>query len=802
MADSKQYRTKFYVQSVVFLVLVLAILLLLNLTSDETSRLKVDLSRDQLYSISDATVSILGDLKDEIKVTYYYNEAMGSMRPNLLRDTRDMFDEFRQLSGGNFTYQVIDPEEEAAKYALAKTVEYFKKRREWEDSGKKGDPPAEPKRPVPIFEMFGRNQPTDDQIREQRQKEAAARARATNRTREEVERELVSSAYKDERLGSLEQEGIRAYTFMERKGDSARQVKIYSAIRIDYLAKQPEVLPIHQNLEGLEYELAHRIVKLTMPKKPVVAFFDARKPPPPPPPANPMERMQPPVSDYAVITNHLGQLFDMRQIDLKKDDSIDGLVKRLKEDKAREEGSDKESDEEEKDDAEVTADDVREFISCLVVAQPDNLEDRQVYEINRAVSLGVPTIFFVSPYSMDISPQGMAQNVPLSVLRTGLDEVFRKWGIELGGEILASNDSGGIPVQQMVNLGGMRIPVQSFANLAAIVAPKSQAISQEHPLTMNIGQLAFPATAGFKTMESVLEDNELRATVLAWAPQETWSQPVNPFEGANNPMRRGQPLGVQVLAKRDLILPKDPETFRDFLDDSPALAVYLEGRFPFHFEGQTIPEWKPEEKPDKDNDDRDSDLLPNPVDAVALSATGLPQAEGTEAGKSDPAPDAEAGKEAAPATDTEASKASGEAGEKAEEPTGTKEPEQKPEAPKEPEKPKAHIEPSESGKVILLASTDILKNDFVRLYRQFDGYENNVRFIQSAVELFGLDPRLLNIRRKTLTIREFDRGTEAYVWPIQLINILGIPGIVVLIALVRFLWRQSESIRYERRYVG
>ena len=62
MADSRQYRTKYYRNSVISLGLLIAVMVLLGITADETSGFKMDFTQDGLYTISDATKDIFGKL--------------------------------------------------------------------------------------------------------------------------------------------------------------------------------------------------------------------------------------------------------------------------------------------------------------------------------------------------------------------------------------------------------------------------------------------------------------------------------------------------------------------------------------------------------------------------------------------------------------------------------------------------------------------------------------------------------------------------------------------------------------------
>ncbi|MGQ9591950.1 MAG: GldG family protein [Planctomycetota bacterium] len=600
MAESHEYRHRFFAGNFTFLGILVAILLVVYFLSGHLNKWKLDLTGDRVYTVSAATKKILGNLKDKITVTYYSSAELPAGLQNLRRDTKDLFEEFYDLSGGKFQYSIVNPEDKAAEHAEERVEEYLRQREEHEKGARK-DPPKEPAPPQSIEDIFGgRRQKTDEELRDERQKTANAIAQQTNRKKEVVERDLLRDAYKHNFFRELELRGISAFPVTERQASSVRQVRVFSAIEIRYLSKEPEVIPIHYSIENLEYELASRILKLTQTEKPVVAFFDGRKPPMPK--FDPMNPVQPPPSDYEAIINHLGQLYDIRSIDLKENDSLDDLVKRLKED-ARRKAAKGEEPKESEEDKVVKPEDYR-LLKVFVVAQPDQLEPRQVYEVNRAASLGIPTIFLVSAYSLDVSEGGIQQGLPLRLLYPGLDDVFRKWGVELRKDLLASNSAGSVLLPRSVGpRGGLRILVE--APLPVNVASEGPgAIDQQSPLTNRIQELVFPATTGLRLLTETLAANKLEHTVLAKTTRETWSVEIDPFR--QSPFQRGRLVGPTVAQYQEELAKMKPGEFRDFVEPVP-LAVHLTGKLPFTFQGETIPEWRKETK--KEDENKDSSLL-------------------------------------------------------------------------------------------------------------------------------------------------------------------------------------------------
>ncbi len=842
MADSLEYRRKFFAGNVIFLGILFLILVAVFLLRDLLGGAKWDLTSDKVYTISDATKEILSKLKDEVTVNYYASEDLPGQLKTLKRDTKDMFDEFYELSNHKVNYAIVNPEEKALAYAEERVKEYFA------DKGA-GKTPKEPEPPQTIQQIFGgRKPPSTDEIKANRERTAATLAAQQQRTKDDVYKELLTEEFKRQHLQKLEQEGIGSFPFNEREAASVRQGRVFSSIEIKYLDKEPEVIPVHYQLESLEYELASRILKLTTVEKPVVAFFDARKPDAPPP--NPMNPTPPPPSDYEQISRALGEIFDVRSVNLKEGDSLDDLVKRIKEDRFRKETEDKDEAEkkelEAKQDKEVKPEELKRFIKCLVVAQPDQLEPRRTYEISRAVSLGVPTIFLVSRYSMDISEHGLQQGIPLNMISPGVEDMFRKWGIEIGHEVLGSNESGSIMVPRRLGQFQMMVPSQ----LSAIVAATQDSIDQSSPITNRIPSIIFPATTGLKLLADTLQKNGLKADVLAkTAAEASWSVKVDPFQ-KRNPFQPNAGFGATISQyNEDLVQPKNPREFRDWVDPVP-LAVLLHGKMPFAYEGETIPEWKKEEKgKDKDGDDPhagipglpglqglpdfggDKDLALNALDPQDAKPAAPASGTSPQPAPAPPAPASQPAAQAAPpaqppavlppaappvAVPTAALPATQPA--PAVQPAPAIQPAPTPPAPAataqpaaapgskpeekaaEPlaEKPKASVQPVETN-VLVLGSVDMMKDEF--LVQQSREYQANVNFFYNAIENFGLGNQLIQIRRKQLTERHFKPGSEKSAGFIKWFNIAGLPALVGIFGLVYFLVRRADSVAYERRFI-
>ncbi|MEM7260448.1 MAG: GldG family protein [Planctomycetota bacterium] len=332
----------------------------------------------------------------------------------------------------------------------------------------------------------------------------------------------------------------KKYEFTERfeipevRGESLEKDRVevrmfYSGIRMTYRDRSPETIALHQNLSGLEYELTSRFVKLTIEEKPKVVFFHGRPsdtmtiaaqgPVPGRPPTT--------VSPYQPLleAEFVTALFDVETIELTEASRIP-----------------------------VDAD-------LLVVAQPDGLTERQVYEIERYVRAGGPTLFFVSNFS------GEFERFTITRLSSGLEPLFNRWGVRLGDRVLSSVDCGAVTQQVDMGIGMMRRP-QPFP---LIPVAGTKGIDPSSPLTLGLSRIDFPFATGLLADTAALDGSGLELTVLAKSSEETWESPYS----------------RQV--SRDMVRPTT-ETLRAVYD----LAYFLEGEFPGTVEeGDSIPPWSP-----------------------------------------------------------------------------------------------------------------------------------------------------------------------------------------------------------------
>ena len=507
--------------------------------------LQIGAEQDQSRRL-DLFKALINHAPGNTMVRYYASGDMPQRFKDLRTQTLAVLEEMKSISGGRVLWEVLDPKSQAFEFAERKVKEYL-------ETKAKGLTPKEPAGKLNIEELFsGKKRKSDPEIAEERRKKAEVNARASGRSSEDCFRELLREEFKQSFLGDLESRRIGEIPMQVPEGGRRVRYKVFSSLEIVWEGKEPEVIPMLLRVQGMDYEVARCILKLARTAKPKVMFFDGRRgiPNPPSSPGASASLRDP---DGFMAVQGLAAFFEVEEVVLKEGTSLDEVLWTRtvagKEAKA----------------------------SCFIVLQPEDLEERQVYEISRAVSEGIPTIFFVSRWSMDVSEKGREGGYPLRAIHPGLDEMFRTWGIILGTNILASRECWVAPEQRAAAAGPLGAASPRLPVLLKTMAPS---LKGQHPGDSVLQFLLFPATVGLDIDPDKVKAAGLRLTELVNS--GAYSYPV-----ALPPAKDGTLSAVMKIKALS-----DTNTDKAGITEPRPLAVLIEGKFPFPFEGRPVPSWK------------------------------------------------------------------------------------------------------------------------------------------------------------------------------------------------------------------
>jgi gliding-associated putative ABC transporter substrate-binding component GldG len=191
-----------------FLAAIIGCLVLLNILGLRAFG-RFDATRDEIYTLAQASKDTLAGLEDPVTVTAYFTDDLPPPYSGNARYVRDLLEEFRAASKGRLSFEFLDPmTQETAEDQEAK---------------------KETKR-----DIFGRvfREPTS------------------------VERELA-------------QAGVQPVEIRVIEDDQMQTKRAYMGIVIKHQEKR-EVIPVVQDVRTLEYDLTTLVRKLTRPKTPVL----------------------------------------------------------------------------------------------------------------------------------------------------------------------------------------------------------------------------------------------------------------------------------------------------------------------------------------------------------------------------------------------------------------------------------------------------------------------------------------------------------------------------------------------------
>ncbi len=110
-------------QMILNIVIVLGILVFVNFLGTRFFK-RIDLTKEKIYTLSDASKNLVRSLDDKFLVKAYFTSDLPAPYNNNKREVQDQLDEYRAYAGGNFQYEFIDPskkeelEQEAQKYGI------------------------------------------------------------------------------------------------------------------------------------------------------------------------------------------------------------------------------------------------------------------------------------------------------------------------------------------------------------------------------------------------------------------------------------------------------------------------------------------------------------------------------------------------------------------------------------------------------------------------------------------------------------------------------------------------------------
>ncbi len=371
----------------------------------------------------------------------------------------------------------------------------------------------------------------------------------------------------DQMQSDLTSRGIRPFQVQSIDKDEIGVKLIWSAITIAYKDYPEEIIPqvLPQSLSTLEYDLISRIYRLTRERNPKVALVAPKQEVDPQLAMMYLQQgMQPPEPQdvYTQVSELLRQEhYDVQRVDLTADSRIP-------------------------DDADV-----------LLVLNPTRFNERQAFEINRALSNGLGTIIAVQQHTYDYQP-GMRGGFTISGIanETGLDSLLAAFGVPVSKDHLFDTSVQVLSVPRTQTIAGLRFQTNEPVRLPMQILVTSEQMNDDSPLTNRIGSLLYLWGTAIEPNDAALDRLDLKRTVLFTSSPQTWTAEFTP---SIVPGSYFNPSGKEMVGPRPL-------------------AIMLEGQFPDAWQGKPVPAW-----PDSAADDQVAPLAEQPAKLILVGCAKM-----------------------------------------------------------------------------------------------------------------------------------------------------------------------------------
>jgi ABC-2 type transport system permease protein len=377
----------------------------------------------------------------------------------------------------------------------------------------------------------------------------------------------------DKMQDDLVSKGIRPFQVQSVDKDEIGVKLVWSAISVAYKDYPEEIIPqvLPQSLPNLEYELISRVYRLTHEEKPKIAMYAPKQEVDPQLAMMYIQQgMQPPEPRdvYSSVRQLLTQEhYEVAPIELTEESGIPA-------------------------DADV-----------LLLLDPGKLTERQVFEVNRALSNGLPTIVALQAHTYDYSPAPRGGfSISASSQDIGLAPMLEQFGVKLVQDHFMDSSLQVLSVPRTQNIGGLRLQTSEPVRAPIQVLVTETQMSSASPLTNRISSLLYLWGTPLELNDSELSRQELTSTVLMTSSDRCWTEDYNDGTVPGSYFR---------------------ESNRQYLGPQP-LAVMIEGEFPDSFQGRSVPDWSADLAAAQDTTAGETPPSPEEVAAEVTPLTPTP----------------------------------------------------------------------------------------------------------------------------------------------------------------------------------
>lgn len=335
------------------------------------------------------------------------------------------------------------------------------------------------------------------------------------------------------------EKGVEPFGVQVMSGDEISQKLIYASIGVGLGAEAEEIIPqvTPDTLQELEYRLINIIFKLTREKKPVVALVAPKEAFSMDPQMRQimmqMGREIPQQRDpYDVLQSYLeSEKYDVQRVDLTKDSPLP------------------------------------EEYDTLAVINPRELNERQRWEINRALASGKSVLLAVQKYLWDYQTSDRGITMTRRDENPQINPLLDHYGLGVDDDLLMDVNNFPLTIRSnnaLQNLLGGGTPINNPMHIEVT----SEHMDQEVSITGRLGFITYLWGTALTIDDEELKKHDLDARVIMHTSDNAWTVPAD------------AKLTQEVFEQ-----PAEGDQY-------PLMAL-VSGQFPDAYKGQERPAWPP-----------------------------------------------------------------------------------------------------------------------------------------------------------------------------------------------------------------
>ena len=344
---------------------------------------------------------------------------------------------------------------------------------------------------------------------------------------------------------SLIEKGVRPFSVQVLREDQSTTQLVYSALGIAYKDKPEVVIPrlVPGNLDQLEYQLINTIYKMVREKAPkVVLVAPVREAAVDPKMAQLYQQLGIPAPGAVDPFEPLQRMLHMEKYDVER-------IKLTEQEP------------------------LPEDFDTLVIIHPNNLTNRQRWEVNRALHAGKSVLLAVQKNSWNYNLQGKSLSIMRQEQFPDVNDLLIHYGITVRDDILM--DSNHLPL----SVRSSRDSISSLfgggitLNLPTHIMINQSSMNQDISITSRLANLFYLWGSALNIDQEKVSANQLEVTRLLNTSPNAWTIPAR-----------------QYLEEIDFKAPVGG-------GEQLPLAVLVSGQFPDAFAADERPDWPGSKQP-------------------------------------------------------------------------------------------------------------------------------------------------------------------------------------------------------------